>query len=206
MTTKPEMTHEDAEALLVFLANDTIDGEERAALEAAIVSDPDLARELDALLGMRDTMRAEEMPASPGASGLARLMGEIDAQDINPALVDTSVPANLPWAPRLWKIAAVVLLALLVGQNLYSGRDAGPNLRLASGESGALDEGPSLRVGFAETATEAEIRAVMLDLGLVFVDGPSALGLYTLQAQDAAALDAALQDLSKRPGLIETVQ
>ena len=57
--------------------------------------------------------------------------------------------------------------------------------------------GPALVVAFAPGATEADLRALLLDLDLVIVDGLSALGLYRLvpasgSAEDLAAAAAAL--------------
>ncbi|MEM7074102.1 MAG: hypothetical protein AAGA28_17385 [Pseudomonadota bacterium] len=207
MNATPDMTREEAEALLVFLANDTLEGPERAALESKISTDPTLARDLQALQGMRGTMQSQAIPGSPGALGLARLMRDIEAQDSSVAPgIQPPVPANQPWAPRLWKVAAAALLAVVVAQGFMLGRQSGPDLQLASGVSAPMEDGPSLRVGFVPSATEGQIREILLDLDLLIVDGPSSLGLYTLQAVDEAARLAAQEDLSNRPELVETVQ
>ena len=68
-----DMTRDEIEALLPFLANDTLTGEERQSVEAAVNADPDLLAELAALRAIRQTMQSD-MVQSPGDMGLARLM------------------------------------------------------------------------------------------------------------------------------------
>ena len=203
MTQHMDLSRDEIEALLVFLANDTLEGEERAAVEAAVAADPQLAGELEALKAMRDEMQAEEV-ASPGEMGLARLMRDIEAE----AAASGGPPAaNLPNAPsNFWKVAAVVLFGLVIAQTAYFGYDRGTDFELAGGEEAAVSADYSLRVAFAEDATEGDIRALLLDLNLVIVDGPSAIGLYTLAALDEAAREAALEALQARADIVESVE
>ncbi|MEM1307556.1 MAG: hypothetical protein AAGG99_08530, partial [Pseudomonadota bacterium] len=78
-----------------------------------------------------------------------------------------------------------MLLGLFVAQTAFFGFDRGSDLELASGQDSAvIDTSLTLRVAFAGSATEADIRALLLDLNLVIIDGPSAIGLYTLAALD----------------------
>ena len=203
MTGELKLSRDEIEALLVFLANDTLEGEERAAVEAAVAADPQLAGELEALKAMRAEMQAEEV-TSPGEMGLARLMRDIEAE----AKASAGPPAaNLPTAPSsFWKVAAVVLFGLVIAQTAYFGYDRGTDFELASGEEAAVSAEYSLRVAFAEDATEGDIRALLLDLDLVIVDGPSAIGLYTLAALDEAAREAALTALQARGDIVESVE
>ena len=59
MSDHPDMTRDEIEALLVFLANDTLEGEERAAVEAAVAGDLALQAELEALKSIRSEMQAD---------------------------------------------------------------------------------------------------------------------------------------------------
>lgn len=203
MTGDLKLSRDEIEALLVFLANDTLEGEERAAVEAAVAADPQLAGELEALKAMRAEMQAEDV-TSPGEMGLARLMRDIEAE----ATASAGPPAaNLPTAPsRLWKIAAVVLFGLVIAQTAYFGYDRGADFELASGEEAPVGAEYTLRVAFAGDATEADIRALLLDLNLVIVDGPSAIGLYTVAALDEAAREAAETALQARGDIVESVE
>ncbi|MEM8539014.1 MAG: hypothetical protein AAGF56_14280, partial [Pseudomonadota bacterium] len=204
MSTTPDLSRDEIEALLVFLANDTLEGPERDAVEAAVAADPQLAGELDALRAMRAEMQTNDADLpSPGEIGLARLMRDIDAdgQTAAPAMV-TPEPANLPNAPRFWQIAAVVLFGLFVAQTAFLGFGSGPDVELASGDdTGVIDTELTLRVAFDGSATEADIRALLLELDLIIVDGPSALGLYSLAASDETGRANALQTLQERSDL-----
>lgn len=208
MTGATRLSRDEIEALLVFLANDTLEGEERAEVEAAVAADPQLAAELEALKAMRTEMQAEDV-ASPGEMGLARLMREIDAEAASPVVPQAGLPdpANLPNAPgSFWKIAAVVLFGLVVAQTAYIGYGGGTDFELAGGEVTAVSADHTIRVAFAEQAAEADIRALLLDLNLVIVDGPSAIGLYTLAAPDDATRVEAVMALQARDEIVESAE
>lgn len=179
------MTRDDIGALLPFYVNGTLEGAERAEVAAAVAADPDLQAEVAALAAVRDTLRAETVQA-PGDFGLARLMREIDQE-----AAAAPRPVAGPGVSGLWRIAAVLALALALGQlGWIVARDSGPAVTLAG-------DGGGLLVAFAPGTTEAEMRDLLLDLDLVIIDGPTAIGLYRLVPgdpdADAAALRAALQ-------------
>lgn len=198
---------DEVEALLPFLANDTLTGEERAEVEAAVAADADLAVQLRALRRIRKEVKAEPLDWSPGEMGLARLMRDIEAEapvEAAPLVLDTPVAANDNRRARVWQIAAAVALAAFAAQSVFVWSGAtGPDMELASGGSGPIGDG-RLRVGFQGTATEADIRALLLAQDLVIIDGPSALGLYTL-AVDEAATDDAIAALLANQRVVETV-
>lgn len=186
--TGPE--REEMSSLLVFLANGTLEGAERARVEAAVAADPDLQAELAVLREIRGRMQDEVTPQSPGAFGHARLMRDLDRE----------VPAKRPnW---LWQGVAAAAVALLVLQ--FALTRTGDDVRLADGGV-EVQSGPVMTVAFAGTATEAEIRALLLELDLSIVSGPSALGLYRLAARDEAARAAALERLGAS-GLVESAE
>lgn len=208
MTDRSEMSREEIEALLVFLANGTLEGEERKAVEAAVAADPQLAGELEVLKTMRREMQAEDVQ-SPGEMGLARLMREIDAEAESPVVPQAGLPeaANLPTAPgSFWKIAAVVLFGLVVVQTAYIGYDDGTDFELAGGEEAPVSAEHTIRVAFEADAAEADIRALLLEQGLVIVDGPSAIGLYTLAAADEVSRADALAALQARGDIVESAE
>ena len=199
------MTDERIQELLPFRANGTLDGEELAAVEAALAEDADLRGELAALEAIRQTMQAEEAQ-SPGDFGLARLMREVEAEGRAPA----SVAANENVVPlsrlRLWQAAAAVVLAVSIGFSLpRTGPDTGPEavaVRDAAPEAGggySLASGgdaADFTVAFSPDATELDIRVLLLDARVEIVSGPSALGLYGLGLLDSDAEDATLEILT----------
>lgn len=164
------MTRDEIEALLPFLANETLDGAERAEVEAAVAQDPELQAELAALRAIRDTMQAEDV-ASPGAFGLARLM-----RDVRQAPQETTPePKPAPWQrPRLWQAAAALLLAVVIGQALLTGGGPDPGgLQLAGGDA-------AFTVSFRPGTSEEDMRNLLLDAGAEIIGGPSALGFYSI--------------------------
>jgi anti-sigma factor RsiW len=194
------MPRDEAERLLVFLANDTLEGEERAAVEAAVEDDPGLARELAALRNIRAEMRAEAPTRLPGEFGLARLMRDIDGE----ARAVAAAPQPAPRG-RLWRYAAVAAVALFAVQTALIWTRPEVAVELAGGGTERA-EGPALTVAFRPDVRETDIRALLLAAGLVIVDGPSALGLYTLAAPGAETAEAALAALRARPDLVESAE
>lgn len=199
----------ELERLLPFLANGALEGEERARAEAAVEQDPALAAELAALKRIRSEMQAREPASSPGPLGLARVMRVIEADaaaPASPARASTKTSA-FSGVGELWRIAAVVALALLAAQSVmvWSGRGVDPAVELAGGPV-AAQSGPALSVAFAPEAPEAEIRALLLDLELEIISGPSSLGLYRLAARDEAGAERALTALGAAPAIVESVE
>ena len=184
------MTRAEIEALLPFLANGSLDGEEREAVEQAVAEDEELRTELQALRAIRETMQAEEA-FSPGEVGLARLMKDVEAS--------TPTAANTNARPRFWQIAAAVLLAVVLGQGAYMMRGTDPGgFELAGGET-------AMTVAFAPTTSEELLRTLLLDAGVETVGGPSALGLYQIGLLDGVTLDQARAALDAS-ALVESLE
>lgn len=202
------MSARDLEMDLPFWVNGTLDGDARAALDAALAEDARLAGEAEALGAIRDGMQAEDV-RSPGEFGLARLMRDVAKEAAVAAPVPQVVPlTRRPW---VWQAAAAVALAALVGQTMWSPRGAEQAAGRATGFelAGAAVPG-ALAVAFVPGTTEEALRAVLLDAGLEIVSGPSALGFYRLDlpgsADDAAALAAAEAVLRAAENIVETVE
>jgi len=202
MTSPSEMDQGEIGALLVFLANETLTGDERRKVEQAVAADPDLQTQLAALRRVRAEMQAESLAASPGEFGLARLMRDI-SREAHPAGLRTA--GGTAGHSRLWQMAAAAAIALLALQSVWLWTTPDRDIRLAGGGESAV-QGPTIIVAFSGAASEASIRALLLELDLTIVSGPSALGLYTLMAPDAAARDRALTRLLDEPVLVESAE
>jgi anti-sigma factor RsiW len=186
----------EIEALLPFYVNGTLRGDERASVEAALDDDARLRDEAAALGHIRQSMRDIDMGHTPGEFGLARLMRDIDraAPVRQPAVRRQS--ALLPWG--LAAAAAVALVA--VGLGRFGFEESAPYTQA----SGGADE-TFLTLAFQPEASQAQVSDLLLEYGLVIVDGPSAIGLYRVdpgQGRDLAALAAELRD---REEVIESV-
>lgn len=182
------MNRDEILALLPFLANDTLTGNERAEVEAAVAADPELQAELAALRAIRATMQAEDA-YSPGEIGLARLMRDVQMQ----------TPARAARRPLLWQAAAAVLLAVVVGQAAFLMRPGDPGGYQLAGEEAAF------RVTIAPDTSESALRALLLEAGVEIVGGPSALGFYQLAPLDGVTLDAA-RAILQASEIIESVE
>lgn len=200
MSTQPD----PRDLLLPFHANGTLTPSEQTEIDAWLAQDPAAADEARALADIRRDMQAEDIHG-PGEFGLARLMRDVDREQAAQGAAPAGPPATQrqPW---LWKAVAAVALAALLGQVLLTRQADAPGFELAGAPADPLAEGPMLAVGFAPTATEGAIRALLTDLGLEIVSGPSALGLYRLRGDDAGDLDAAVPQLQAATGIVESVE
>ncbi len=177
------MTRDEIIALLPFLANDTLTGEERAEVEAAEVEDAEMQAELAALRAIRNTMQTEQ-GYSPGEMGLGRLMREVEAEA--PAAIR---PRATPrWA---WQAVAAALLAVVVGQAVFLSRapDDPGGFTLAGADA-------AFTIAVRPDTTEEALRALLLDAGVEIVGGPSALGLYQLATIEGVTNEQAIAILS----------
>ncbi len=208
-------SRDDIEALLPFYANGTLEGADRAAVEAALETDAGLRADLAALQAIRQTMQAEEV-ASPGDFGLARLMRDVEAETpvtAPPAAAnDNVVPVT---RLRLWQTAAAVILAVGLGVNLLPGPGDAPETgrSIATDEAPTAEEGfslasggaPDFTIAFAPDAREAEIRALLLQAGVEITQGPSALGLYGLSLLDSVS-DETARPILANSGIVDDLQ
>ncbi len=168
---------------------------DRDAFDEAMARDPALAAEVDVMRSVRTTLAS-----APGHDNAAavwdRLSAEIDATPI--AANDNS----RPWQQVL-KYAAVAVIAVAawqftIGPRITGGADG---FRTASEQPEAF----TFQVKFVETATIAEIAALLAPLEGTISDGPSALGLVNLSFMDASLRDQAIGVLEGRPELVEFV-
>ena len=168
------MTRDEAEALLPFLANGTLEGAEQAEVESIVRADPGLEADLAALNAIRSTLQKEQ-EYSPGELGLARLERSIDAEKLHPRV-----------RPLAWQIAAAVLLAAVLFQAAWQFRGSGGgDYQLAGAQA------PAFTVAFRASATEADLRALLQAAGVEIISGPSALGLYGLAILDGKVMEDA---------------
>lgn len=205
-----EDTPQDATALLVSYAAGTATEQERAAVEAETAKDPALAARLALVQASQGAITASETEQqdgwSPGEFGYRRLMREIEreAPPKRARLVDSA-----PFWRGVAAMAAAVALVVagawrFDGAGLAPG-GAGPGV---SGYTTATDGAQSaaiVQITFAATATEAEIRALLLEANARLVDGPTAVGLYRAAFDDEAAREAGLARMGASE-IVDSVQ
>lgn len=190
----------EIEALLPFYVNGTLRGDERTGVEAALAADARLRGEADALGRIRTAMRDLDTGPTPGEFGLARLMRDIDRAAPKVAAPKTASPRRvvtlLPWG--LAAAAAIALVAVGLGR---FGPDQDAPYRQASGDAATA----TLTLAFQPEATQAAVSDLLLEYGLVIVDGPSAIGLYRVAPADGRDLSALAAELRDRQEVVESV-
>lgn len=193
------MAQTDESAALQDLVRGRLSQEEATRLNRAINADPALEAEHRLVAALNETDLASH--AFPGEFGWARLSRAIDRK-----------PARRPWGQTvtLWQAAACIAVAVLVWQFTVAprllGDPAGPaRYETATGTGGPVEAGATIRVAFAPAATEGVITTLLREAGARIVDGPSAIGLYTLAFDDDEARAAGLERLAVSPSVVTPV-
>ena len=182
------------EELLPFWVNGTLAEDEAAFVESEVARDAGLASDAGILNRLREQIKSDELANSPGEFGLARLMRDVE-------LEGKSSAANSRFAPAIWgALAASVVAVAFVMSGLFDSND--PTFEQASGDIA----GGSVSVIFQPELAAEDLSLAIYDLGLVIVDGPSALGVYQLAPIEAVDLVQVSADLNRRSDLFEYVE
>jgi anti-sigma factor RsiW len=212
--------HDETERLLPWYANGTLAPGERAEVEAHLAGCPLCRDELAREQGLAAALRAAgEVAPSPHPAQLARLLARLDEPAPALAPPPRRLPARLRAVfagtprPVRWAMAAqLALLALLLASREWRPAPPAPAVNGAPAAvyhtlsdpaaPAAAARGPRLRVMFAEETSERELRALLRTVGGRIVDGPSPLGVYTVEVPAGPAADpveAVLQHLRSNP-------
>ncbi|MDR9439013.1 MAG: hypothetical protein RI841_05890 [Halomonas sp.] len=183
-----------AEKLPLYV-NGRLDAEEIRHVEMALANDPDLARDVEFLQALKDTLQ-QSGDEPPVEMDLARLKRDIhrETAESSPQSANTR---------RYWKplaIAACLLLAIQTGFQLTT-QSTDSNWVPLSGETASQQ--PRLQIAFTPSSTAEQIRESLGSRGLRIVDGPGALGLYTIQLPPSSDVDAIRQQLEQLPFIEE---
>src|SRR5262245_9452904 len=182
MIPEPNPPHPDL--LLAWFVNGTLEASERAAVEEHLRVCARCRDEVAFLGALRRGVKALSDAQGPGELSRKRLMRELRAE---------RRVARAWWRPALAAAAAVIVVQGVVIANLWT-RDAAITPLGGPGAAGAI-----VQIEFAPTATEAQIRSLLQEVGGTVVDGPGALGVYRVRVEKA---DAALVKLRARAGVV----
>lgn len=204
--------HEELELLLPWYVNGTLEAAERTALEDHLAGCPRCRGELAREEGLAATLRAaEDVAPAPHPAQLARLLSRLDGEP-RAERPPRRRPARLSalWAgtprPVRWAVAAQALLVLAlaavtgwraeawgadsVREAAAAENDAAEFRTLADEAPAAAPAGAArLRVLFAEETSVGAVRAILERVGGRIVDGPSPLGVYTVEVPAGPAAD-----------------
>ncbi|HUO86568.1 MAG TPA: zf-HC2 domain-containing protein [Thermoanaerobaculia bacterium] len=208
--------HQEAWELLPWYVNGTLGSDERQAVEVHLDRCPLCRSELAASRELAFAVRAAEESPQAVELRLERLLDRLEppatAQSAPPRVAPRRRGDHLRPAVR-WVLAlqAAALLVLTLGLgSLLARQPPGPTTggfrTLAAAPVEAVTPGhtPTVRAVFSPTASEAELRRLLLAVEARLIDGPSAAGVYTLQLVGEAP-EAALERLRAAP-LVELAE
>lgn len=206
------MTHQEALDLLPWFAAETLSDEERLAVAAHLEACPECTLELAQFQELRlaDLELSTDIPPAP-ANMLQQALAEIDDYEQERAAAPQSAPAARSWWDAFWNpepgfarlvMAAQFALVLALAVGLLMRNDE-PDY----GVLGGPGDGATISIQFADTATAAQIADLLTDAQCVIVDGPSALGLYTVRTpvepEDAGAVEVLIQQIQSHTDIVQ---
>lgn len=101
--------------------------------------------------------------------------------------------------PVRWTLAVQALAVAGLAVTLAITQMQRPEFETFSTPSPAATATGHLRLVFAETASEKDIRTLLHGIGGTIVDGPGDMGIYTVMLSDPATVNAALATLRRHP-------
>lgn len=183
------------QAILDYLQN-RLDPTARDRFEATMADDTSLAAEVDLMRSVR-----ADLANGPKHENADAVWDKISATiNTAPQAANENRP---PWMQVL-QYAAVALLAVASWQFAVVPRiaDTPDVFRTASEASDAV----VLQVKFADSATIAQIGAVLAEINGTISDGPSTLGIVRVSFADEGVRQQAFETLTERSALVEFVQ
>ena len=200
----------ELEELLPFYANDRISAADKARVETALATDPELAARLEIIReDMAETILLNESLGAPSPRALDRLMAGIEAEPQQAPLLARARGGFLSWLgqwlaalpPRKLAYASAAALALIAIQGValtgVALRGGGGGFRTASAPGTSSSERYVL-LSFAPDARAADIAAFFKRYGASVVDGPRANGFFKVRVGDAKLTPAQVDAIAAR--------
>jgi len=206
VTTRNAVPHEQAMELLPWLINKSLSNDERVVVLDHAKYCVVCRREIEHLEHLRDSIERLSSPVPIPAPDMRNINARIDRWIDQQNFVRRSFSWIGGFFPSPWRTVNAVQTVLLVvlGAALLwpESRDAEFTTLTQSQE---LANGHYVRVVFSPELTFAKQQALLDDLELRIVDGPTDRGVYTLATANSMAVeerDVALKQLSKNSGVI----
>ncbi len=213
----------DIEDLLPWHAAGTLDRREAQNVEAALATDPELARRYELVREeLAQTIHLNETLGAPSPRAMAALFAKIDAEPARRGAASVSLGAhiraffaNLSPGALAWSASAAAL-AILLQAGLIAGimlkdKNAG-SYETASAPTNVAGDGAYALIRFQPQANAADITSFLETNKLSIAGGPSAGGLYRvriaatkLQKTDLDRIVKTLQD-DKVVGFVATTE
>jgi anti-sigma factor RsiW len=191
MNTVNESERGDIEELLPWHAAGTLSLREAQSVEAALASDPELARRYELVREeLAQTVALNESLGAPSARAMDALFAKIDAEPARHPAMSLDLGGRLrtffaSLSPRTLAYAgtaaalAIMLQAAVIGGFVIKDQSA-DGYRTASAPASATD-GTYAVIQFKPQASAADITKFLETNKLSIADGPSAGGLYRVR-------------------------
>jgi len=197
MTGETELTPE----LIQAYVTGALDPEAAARIAEASRTDPELAAELAIWRSARAVQADAVAQAGASEFGWARIERAIQTGEGRRSANDNPVEKPFWSRPMFapWQAAAAAVFALIGWQAFVSpmigtaGQSGDATYALA-GEGTGQDF--AFRVAFTDNASASDIAAALRGVEARIVDGPSAIGFYTIAFDDPETMAAARKKLS----------
>jgi hypothetical protein len=200
----------EIEALLPFYANGRISAADKARVETALATDPELAMRLEIIReDMAETILLNESLGAPSPRALDRLMAGIEAEPRQVPLLARARGGLLSWLgqwlsaqpPRRLAYASAAALALIALQGValtgLALRSGGGGFETASAP-GVQSSERYVLLSFAPEAKAVDIAAFFKRYDASVVDGPRANGFFKVRVGDAKLSPAQVDAIAAR--------
>jgi anti-sigma factor RsiW len=220
-TTQSDQEPSDIEAMLPWYATGRIKPADKALIDKALASDPELARRLEIVreeVGAVADLHDKLPGASPRA--LNKIMAGIAAEPRQAPVLKRAKQGLLDWlggtlqafAPRTLALAACAAICVVALQTaMLSGLIGSPDGSARYGTASApstVATGSVVMVAFVPSATAADLTAFLKKFDASIVDGPRASGLFRIKVSNEklspAQLDAILAAMQREKAVVAT--
>jgi len=206
-TATPELDKQQLRELLPFHANQTLDATQMAQVQSGLKRYPELQAELAWLQTMRQTVQKQPLdPLPTGDLGWSTLAKRIESERAQKARPATRTEPGWQETLRAWlqlnfmpvmvtACAVLVIQGVVIGSLLQQDETyipAGTPDPVAATAPGVL-----LHIAIRPTVTEPQLREALRRFKANIVQGPSALGIYTVQIAPASEGSAAPLDATQ---------
>lgn len=188
--------HDEAQRLLPWFANGTLDDDERVVVETHLQACPDCRRELEWLRAVGDACTADaDPPVAPDFARLRRALPRHAPRSRRPrATLRARWAGSDPWLRGALVAQCAALALLAVALAMRAGTDAPASryhtLSDARSTPTALPGESSLVVVFDPDIRVRDAQRLLQASGGRVVDGPSDAGAYTVAVPRARAIAA----------------
>jgi hypothetical protein len=195
MNAANEYEESEVELLLPWHAAGTLSHRDTQRVEAALASDPELARRYELVREeLGQTIELNESLGAPSGRAMDALFAKIAAEPIRAPALSTNFgarireffanlsPRTLAWSASAAALA-IVLQAAVIGGIMWKENGAGATAQYqtASVPSSVSGQGSYALIRFQPQASAADIDRFLENNGLSLIGGPTAGGLYRLQ-------------------------